>query len=373
MNDVLIVSGCVIFFALPVMMVVSNILFKNSIIRVVGRIITILTVVIGLLGYYLGKILTLADSAWIIPLATVIIVCCLVYLNKYVRRDLDSINQKIISLSSGNIQVSFDEKTLSRKDEIGQIASSLVQFIGNLKIILVEIQEIVEIVSSSSTNQSASSQEISDGAHQQATATEEVSSNMDEIATNIEVNTQNARHTQQIVQTASDSVRKSSNTTMKSVESMKQIAEKIKIINDIAFQTNILSLNASVEAARAGDHGKGFAVVASEVRKLAENSKLAADEIEKLSAKGVSLSDEAYRELSAVVPQIEETVRLVSEIASNSIEQNNGTSQVNSSIAHLNIVTQQNATVSEKLASNAEQLKIHAQKLKEKIMFFKIE
>ena len=75
--------------------------------------------------------------------------------------------------------------------------------------------------------------------------------------------------------------------------SMKSVAEKITIIGDIAFQTNILALNAAVEAARAGEHGKGFSVVAAEVRKLAERSKVAADEIHGLVNGGLKVSQEA--------------------------------------------------------------------------------
>ncbi|MBU8891949.1 MAG: hypothetical protein KOO66_04170, partial [Bacteroidales bacterium] len=153
---------------------------------------------------------------------------------------------------------------------------------------------------------------------------------------------------------------------------MKEIAEKIQIVNDIAFQTNILALNAAVEAARAGEHGKGFAVVAAEVRKLAERSKVAADEINVVSKSGVEISDKAGKQLEAVVPEMEKTVKLVQEISASSQEQNSGSDQINSAVQQLSQVTQQNAAASEELATSAEELASQADQLKDVISFFNV-
>jgi methyl-accepting chemotaxis protein len=127
-----------------------------------------------------------------------------------------------------------------------------------------------------------------------------------------------------------------------------------------------------VEAARAGEHGKGFAVVAAEVRKLAERSKLAADEIVELTENSLQLSEMAGSKLSEVLPEIKKTSELLQEITAASIEQNNGASQVNNAVQQLNTVIQQNASVSEEMASSAKELESQAQSLELLVSFFKL-
>src|SRR6056297_1170692 len=157
----------------------------------------------------------------------------------------------------------------------------------------------------------------------------------------------------------------------KSLKSIQEIADKITIINDIAFQTNILALNAAVEAARGGEYGKGFAVVAAEVRKLAERSKTAADEIVELANSSVEVTKESDQLIDNLVPEIEKVAKLIQEINAASQEQNSGTDQINNAVQQLNQVTQQNAASSEELATSAEEMAGQADQLKETISYFR--
>jgi len=258
------------------------------------------------------------------------------------------------------------------KDEIGELILNL-QIMGDkLNEMIKDILLGAQGINQASEEISSLSQALSDGANRQASSTEEVSSSMEEIASNIQQNAENATQTEKISLKAVSEIKLGSNATTETAKTMKKIAETISIINDIAFQTNILALNAAVEAARAGEHGKGFAVVASEVRKLAERSRIAADEIQKLSSEGVNVSQEAGEKLSRIVSEIERTAQLVQDIAAASHEQTGGTEQVNNAIQLLNDITQQNASSSTQLATNSEELSAQAEQLKNMVSTFKL-
>ena len=158
----------------------------------------------------------------------------------------------------------------------------------------------------------------------------------------------------------------------KTVIAMKQIAAKIGMVDDIAYQTNLLALNAAIEAARAGEHGRGFAVVASEVRKLAERSQVAAQEIGELAGTSVTVAELAGKLLEAMVPSIRKTSDLVQEISAASQEQATGVGQINNAMNQLNQATQQNASASEELAATAEEMSGQAEKLQQLMGFFKL-
>ena len=276
-------------------------------------------------------------------------------------------------VADGDLTVDLEEEYVIRKDEIGNLSKALKNMVIKLREIVENILAGSESISSASQQMATTAQEMSQGSSEQASSVEEVSSSMEQMVSNIQQNTDNAQQTEKISTNASKGILEGSNATNTAVDAMKNIADKIRIINDIAFQTNILALNAAVEAARAGEHGKGFAVVAAEVRKLAERSKIAADEIDELSRNGVSIAEKAGLMLSEIVPEIEKTSKLVQEIAAASLEQNGGANQVNNAIQQLNTVTQQNAAASEEVATSSEELASQAEQLKDTIQYFKID
>ncbi len=179
---------------------------------------------------------------------------------------------------------------------------------------------------------------------------------MEEMAGNIKQNAESAGQTEKIARQSADDAKRSGEAVGKAVSAMQTIAEKILIVQEIARQTDLLALNAAVEAARAGEHGKGFAVVASEVRKLAERSQHAAQEISGLSGETVKAAQAAGEMLTRLVPDIQRTAELVADISVASREQNVGASQINQAIQQLDKVTQQNTSAAEELSSTAEEL-----------------
>ena len=277
--------------------------------------------------------------------------------------------QFAIDLSEGNLNTKID---VDQKDEVGQLIQALNQAVAKIKEVMLGILDGSKSIAAASQQISSTAQQVSQGASEQASSTEEVTSSMEQMVSNIQQTTDNSQQTEKIALTATAGISKVSQAAQGSLISIREIANKITIINDIAFQTNILALNAAVEAARAGAHGRGFAVVAAEVRKLAERSKVSADEIGVLSASSVKVTEETGTLMMKILPDIEKTSKLVQEISASSMEQNSGADQINNAIQQLNEVTQQNAAASEELATSAEELTSQADQLKDMISFFKL-
>jgi len=272
-------------------------------------------------------------------------------------------------LARGDLTQDID---VHQADEVGVLAESLRSMSHQLKAVIGGVQAATENVASGSEQLAASSQSMSQGATEQAASVEEVSSSMEQMAANIHGNAENAVKTEKIARHAARSAEESGKSVAQAMSAMTDIASRISVIEEIARQTNLLALNAAIEAARAGEHGKGFAVVAAEVRKLAERSGHAAGEISELSTATVKVAQEAGERLGQLVPDIQQTARLIQEIATASNEQTAGVNQINQALQQLDNVIQQNAAVSEEVASTSESLAMEGAQLHQSISFFNL-
>ncbi|MDD2728708.1 methyl-accepting chemotaxis protein [Malikia sp.] len=259
------------------------------------------------------------------------------------------------------------------RDEVGDLIASLNNMIAKLRDVIGKVQDASENVAAGAEELSSSAEELSQGAAEQASSTEEASASMEQMAANIRQTADNAQQTSKISVKAAEASKKTNESVTQAVEAMRTIAEKISIVQEIARQTDLLALNAAIEAARAGEHGRGFAVVASEVRKLAERSQNAANEINELSTSSVAVAARAGEMLTEMLPDILRTTELVQEINAASNEQNAGAEQINRAIQQLDKVTQQNSSASEEMSATSQELASQSAVMQEAAAYFRLD
>ena len=305
-----------------------------------------------------------------------LIVCAIIFfiinftLTRQLTKPLQELSKSIRGVTDGYLNQKFDHQS---NDEIGHITEDMRNMCEKLTEIAQTIKSGADMLAMSSDMVKDSSKQLSDGTSSQASSIEELSATMEEMSSNIEQNTHNAEITSKVSEEAAKKFSEVVENIDNVLQTNKEISQKISIINDVAYQTNILALNAAVEAARAGEYGKGFAVVASEVRKLAENSKRAADAIVEVTRQGLKNSMAANDVMQDTLPKVNKTSELVNEITTASVEQNTGAMQINEVIQRLNSVVQANANSASMLSQSADDLATQAENLRNITSFFKEE
>jgi methyl-accepting chemotaxis protein len=252
--------------------------------------------------------------------------------------------------------------------------------------VLSSIQESCIQLTSGAGQVASASQALAQGSTEQASAVEEINASMEDIEKKTTVNAENATQAGKLIHSVKSKAQSGNNQMQELMQAMENIKESshsiskvIKVIDDIAFQTNILALNATVEAARAGVHGKGFAVVAEEVKSLAEKSAEAAKETEDMIQtsivrvkQGTQLADDTSQALADIVQSLEKTVESIDSIAVASNEQATTVAQINQAITQVSQVVQSNSATSEECASASEELASQSQGLKDMMVKYKL-
>ncbi|WP_353403411.1 methyl-accepting chemotaxis protein [Duganella hordei] len=285
-------------------------------------------------------------------------------------------------IAQGDLAVHIDLETADKASLLFAIKSMH----DSLAKIVSEVRAGTEAIATESSQIASGTTDLSARTEAQASSLEETAASMEELTSTVKQNADNASKANQLAVSASDIASKGGTVVMQMVDTMgsinesaKKIVDIIGVIDSIAFQTNILALNAAVEAARAGEQGRGFAVVAGEVRNLAQRSASAAREVkalidtsvEKIGI-GTRLVDQAGASMQEIVESVGRVTDIMGDITVAGQEQTAGIEQINTAVAQMDQVTQQNAALVEETASTAESMRNQATHLAQLVSVFKL-
>ena len=305
-----------------------------------------------------------------VPVVSVVAAILIIMLSSRITKRMNLIISSIEQFAAGNLAA--DNIEANFKDEIGKLAASYNEMKNKTATLIEGILKSKNKVAQSVKIMLNESEQLSANTTQLASAIEEISASLEEITATVEQNNQNAAKTDKIASDSYEIANSGNKAFINVANTMDAIAKEITIVEEIARQTNLLSLNAAVEAARAGEHGKGFSVVAGEIKKLADRSQGSSKNIIDLTSENIKVTEIAKERIGKIAPNTKETAKLIQQIAIASDEQSNGLNQISVSMAELNQISQSNAGHSEKFNDVAQELSSNMEKLSNNLLVFRL-
>lgn len=362
-------QGLVALATMPVAYLLLKLIFRKSIMFTFSFYIVIFILFVSYTSYFKSSV-----EGWQSLMITLLNITVgffvFSYLNKILRKPLDEAIEQANELAKGELNVQI-EKSM-KKNELGILTNSLFNLKTQLLNIISDTNNSMTKFEDLAYQLRKVSENVSSGINEQASSLEEISSTMEEMASNIANNNVNSQRASKYASETQQEIKDVHEAASKSLHAVTSITEQINMISDIALQTNILSLNAAVEAANAGASGKGFSVVAAEVRKLAEKSKEVATSISNEAENSLQMTKYAGERFSDVLPKIQKSTDSIQEISSANLQQNAGVEQINEVMQTLSQKAQGALMISDQMLNNSSDIESEMQKLRNTISYFKV-
>lgn len=288
---------------------------------------------------------------------------------KRISSPIVEITEKAKLIAKGDLDVIIEQRS---NDELGELAVSMQKMVKVLREMILQITQEAGKILSAGKRAAETSVLISKAANELSGSSLQVSSSIEEMSKNINLNSLNANETENISSKVLRDIRMSSKAVKKTESALEAITEKILFINEVASKTDILALNATVQASGAGKYGKGFSVIAHEIKQLANESSIAAARIDSLSSTTIDIAEKSVILLNRLVEDVEKTEEYVTQINQATSKQIEGVQEISNEVNLLNRLSQQNVSIARQTEENSFELAQQADKLIELVSFFRM-